>query len=356
MKTLYCSVKVIDLNISSKFEAKSKTSIFMKRLFYSFVFIAITFNLYGQKVKSEKLSHISFELPPRYMELNGFDTYDLTIKTVTGDPIVKSSINGAIQTEMSKYKQTHSQENGQYTVDVNLVEFNFEKPKQIKGVKSENGKNVTKYSYEGSYDCMMLLKIQLKDGKVVYTDTVKGEGRLKGNSTDLDVSAKKVYESQKKPEIIKKSKDISGLAVRNMIGQFFYTPRSIEVDGYWVKPKKYDYTKFNEAFQNFKKVILSYREGKFDEAETQTLFNSTIEIWESELSQTEPDNNKARIDIKIAGVLYYQLGVLYFMKKDYQKSHAYFKQAIEYKTSNYSTRLWTDYSREMIDRAVNERS
>ncbi|NJL15610.1 MAG: hypothetical protein HC913_23135 [Microscillaceae bacterium] len=80
-----------------------------------------------------------------------------------------------------------------------------------------------------------------------------------------------------------------------------------------------------EALKELKKdsIVLTNRLLKTDRSPIRTKIQEAIQIWEGLLAQADPKDNKARINKKIARILYFNLAKAYLWIEDYPKAQEY---------------------------------
>ncbi len=94
-----------------------------------------------------------------------------------------------------------------------------------------------------------------------------------------------------------------------------------------IKPKKFDYTAFNESVDKFLSVVENIKD---DKEGTIAVVNECIKQWEKDAAEYE-DDNKARISPKNIDEIYLNLAQAYMITEDNENARNYWNLSLETK-------------------------
>lgn len=188
---------------------------------------------------------------------------------------------------------------------VTLFGFEFLDPvlrNESANVYNSNTKQTTtviKYWYEISYRHPMKLKIIAPDGKVIKDYTFEElanytvyKSNINNNyAPPLDIKALKISFQDKIVEDNMKY-------IQNYLNENFgYSHLKHTANIYRIDSKKYNYETYQNAYED---VVSGYNAIAYDYNKAITKIKSAISIWETELKNYDPLDNKARINSDIA--------------------------------------------------------
>lgn len=185
--------------------------------------------------------------------------------------------------------------------------------RKVDGVEKSVNNYYLKYSIQ--YRCRA--EIYDANNEVIYSQAWDFNDSYTTNAyssrdqayNQFNADTKKRRETALNDAITKASNDINN--------KYGFPLKQITIELYNVKPKKFEYPEFVEAFNAVKNNfnIIATNEHAIEEAKVK--FQPAIDKWNEALKQGEPENKKARIDADVMCCAYYNIAMTYFLLKDY---------------------------------------
>lgn len=327
----------------------------MKTILYFFpasllLLLGITLN--AQKIDREYLGQYAYTQPPKNPVLIHYNSYAIDAMGAYSDAYKRDEI--VHNFNLAGYNKVDIEQQSDFVIKIEEYPYRYsEVEKESKTEKYKvDGVEKTRilYAYVQAVDFKYVLTVRDDNGEKIYGYEYAGTDRIAG---DYHSSSKEAYGNYKAE--LKKYK--SGLTsskistlntkVNNIVG---FPVKSLAIRTGTVKAKKYKYDDYYKAFESFKSGLASVIESEENLDVAATSFNQAINGFETILSESDLENKKARINKKVTVAAYLNIGLSYFMLKDYVKASEYLEKAQEIDQSFGSLRICASISKDMIKR------
>lgn len=265
------------------------------KLILAFWVVAVV--IFAQNIKKEKVetSYLTYPKIP----IKGMNMSNLSVEFAHSKPIIG---------------------------DLKMVKgANLCKPK---GGSIKDAKAIETYYYKVNYKSAEgIIRISDANGKILYVSyTDRPEDAVDEFAKDqcyfLPTILENAYAKQKDQylanltaqetnELISKAQEFTNKSLT-----FSYTPYTVEI--HYVKSKKdYDYSRIEKASQLAVEAYSRIKEN-YNSESGKVKITQAIELWEKDLSEANVNDKKARIDKKVAAILYENLAVAYLFMQDFE--------------------------------------
>ena len=298
----------------------------MSKLLRLFMVLALAIPLVSsaQKTDREKLGYYKYLQPPASDALSGKEFYLLEIE-LDGSDAYRRQLAGQRFT-VKGYHKADTDNPIDFTIRIREGAFSFRTPK--KSSYSKEGKTFHYYKGEGRFH--YTIKVFNAEDNEIFRDDVSGSKSLQGDNSESLTLANEYYNSQKvkfKEEVMLEQMDELGRIFEN---QFSNVEKTIHLNAVRIKPKKYDYPEFNEAFNNLNRVYEILKVTNTPTSESDELLSSVISVYTSFLEDATPEDKKSKKNAEVTAAAYYNLGIAQFLAQHYQKAKQAFTMAASY--------------------------
>lgn len=100
---------------------------------------------------------------------------------------------------------------------------------------------------------------------------------------------------------------------------------------YTIKPKKYEYPEYQTAFEN---AMSFYNTLKYEDQDLSASMEEAIGIWNTALTEYDPNDSKARIDEDVAKATYYNLVEASLWLNDFDQANMYLTKLFAFNLKN----------------------
>jgi hypothetical protein len=177
------------------------------------------------------------------------------------------------------------------------------------------------YYYEFQYRLPMSVKVEA-DGKVLMNQNFEDQTAyqtFKSKSYDRESDLRnandpKVIVDQTEDKVLKENIAAVMEAVNSRFGKSTIERKTILNN---IESKKMDYSDYEQAFE---KSIMGYNKIAGNKAEGQTNLKDAIAVWEKAMTESNPDDKKARIDAGVTMATLFNLSEAYIFVDDYEKA------------------------------------
>ena len=185
------------------------------------------------------------------------------------------------------------------------------------------------YYYNCSASYKYVMKVFAKSGEILYQKDLSGSETISGPENRNTSEAYKGFKAQKS----KYHKDITTNKVSALVGtvnnQVGFPKKTASLRTGTVKAKKHNYDDFFKAFDLVKK---GYEAVKTDEENIEaaaTSLNEAISIFGEVLKESDIENKKARVNKNVTMLCHANIGICYFLMKDYTQAAETLAKATE---------------------------
>ncbi|ARS35992.1 tetratricopeptide repeat protein [Pontibacter actiniarum] len=201
-------------------------------------------------------------------------------------------------------------------------------PQTRESMIKKDGKDITTtyYYYEVSYNHPITLRVQNKDGQVLYESPIEALSEL----TVAKTGEYKTQDGLEKHWAINQNNFLRGLddaiILKNMnivkeelASQYGYNPMLRATTVLNIKDKKVSYDDFNQAFESATTGYskLANQEKK---AEAVAELEKALELWNNALKEADPKNKKARVDAKVAAATHLNCAEAYMWLNNFEEA------------------------------------
>lgn len=301
----------------------------MGKVFFVIAVFLLATAAQSQKQTKEKFDKIGYIIPPSDYSLAEFKKYLMYVKVPSGEANLSHYIENKV--DMGLFERTKLKEEADFKIQFTLhsIVYHAERVKAIPKVEDKDGvkRKYNMYEAYASYSFHLGVRITLRDGREHYVDNINGSGTYTTGEYQSDAQARQFFHSGKSKFSQKIIGDASKTMSTVMGDKFAHIQRRRTVELISIKPKKFDYEGFNKATKICGEAVEIYNIDNRPTDEMITKCVEAIELWKTELLTSDLDNKKARINKKVTAALYYNIGIAYFLMKDYEKSYSNFKSA-----------------------------
>lgn len=224
-----------------------------------------------------------------------------------------------------------------------IVTLNFKGIGGIKVVETKSGSGTTtKYSYKVDYTMPVEIKVETPSQGVVLNTIILSEVR----SYPLkDYASKYEYQlwyldnqTQLWSELQKHARSVAMTEITATLNNSCgFSTRTWNTEIYSVKSHKdYNYDDLTQAYTTAKQgydLIYQTRDRKNGHAK----LTEAINIWKKALTESNVNDNKARINDKITALIYYNIAEAYLWMSNFDESEQFINKAINAGEMKYKT-------------------
>lgn len=306
----------------------------MKKTIQLLMLLLIASSLFAQKPDKERISYQYVSLPKQPLP-SEFQSYKLTISAE--DLNFRDIIYSNTKIDGFKKLELESTVDPDINITVEMYPFEFKEPEKTSNTTTTKvdgvEKKTTTYGYKGA------MRYKFKVSMTGRNDSIYLKKEY-GLTVDISTSghkdytaAGKAYKSNAEEKKTSITKEVFSSEVTGDLNHLFGFPKNsvvIEVFSVKVGKKcKYDYSDLISCYDSFLK---SYEIIKKNPDENTAFLNEMlpiIEKWKTALKESNISDKKSRINEDITCMIYNNIGVTYFISKDYDQAKEYFNKGIE---------------------------
>ncbi len=297
---------------------------FSSVLFFLFLFTSATST--GQGIKKETLGYFNYLQPRASTTLDEAKMYFLDVQVSDGDLYRRKRIEDDL--EINKFQLAKADDEYDFTIEITEAPFKFGKAerKSTSRKVAENGreKTITDYYYLGSMGYSYTIKVLDKEGNEIHRELMRGNIQARGSKNTSFSKAQEMYVREKFQAKEKVVKDFIGRASSLINEQFTDVEKTIQMRTPYVVSKKFDYPEFDEAYALLQKSYKALNGTTELSEESKSELTQAIQLWKKLLEESDPENKKAKVSSKVSAACYFNVGISYFMLRDYENAKANF--------------------------------
>ncbi|NPA68916.1 MAG: tetratricopeptide repeat protein [Chlorobi bacterium] len=300
----------------------------LQKLFILIFAVLFTGNQnFAQKLKKERLVVYKYiQLPTDPLPEN-YKSYILSI--TSEDPYIADEIYSHFNLVGFNKKKSGTSE---FVIEVTDYPFQYTTKKNIRDKKvTKDGKTTVTRYYSYSYNIKYKLSSRMTnlDGEEIFSTVadISKTGRA-SESTSSSQAYKNCI------GYIKQYKDKRAVTATSKLNKtynnkFGYPEKTNSLVIFKVKPKKFEYDDFEEAYNiavEAAKIIKNDMDatGKCMEA-----YVPAIQIWEKALEESDITKKKTRVNKNVTCACYYNMGNAYLLCKNYDKAIENFNKVLD---------------------------
>jgi len=213
----------------------------------------------------------------------------------------------------------------------------------MKVVETKSGSgSTTKYAYKIDYTMPVEIKVETPSQGVVLNTIILSEVR---SYTLKEYASKYEYQlwyldnqTQLWSELQKQARSTAMTEITTFLNNSCgFSTRTWTTEIYSVKSHKdFNYDDLTQAFTTAKQgydLIYQTRDRKNGQAK----LTEAINIWKKALTESNPNDNKARINDKVTALIYYNIAEAYLWMSNFDESEQYINKAINAGEMKYKT-------------------
>ena len=235
---------------------------------------------------------------------------------------------GIISSKIDMQGMTRTEGGATVTIEIQYFEGSAPEDGQQE-IKDKEGNVSYKYYRTMKYRQPLRYTLQLPDGSVIVDEVLTSSEDFTTYTSDKYTSKSALNKAWNQTAVNNRLSQMSveaGMLVINNIlnDRFCFAQKSRPMTIYHAKTKKkMDYTDLNNAALDMKMAMEKYLD-KLEEAEEG--IRACVSVWESALAEADFDNKKARINRKMAGLLYLNLINANIWLEDYDRVDVLFDE------------------------------
>lgn len=287
---------------------------------------ALTTNSYAQKPDKINLGTYSYVQLPINTVLIHFNNYRVEGIAPNGDSYKRDAI--VSRTVIEGFDKKRGTVATDFLVKVEEYPLQWgeverhESTDKYKDDGIEKTRKMYTYSQEVSHKYVLI--ILNNAGEIIYEKVKAGITDLSSGKYSSSKSAFDKLKSERNSFTKNVTTNELGTLLRDVNNQVGYPVKSVSIKTAIIKAKKHNYDDYDAAFELFKKgyeVVAANEEAVEDATEH---FTAAIAGFEKMLEEADVENKKARVNEKVATVLYLNIALSYGMMRDYDKAIEYF--------------------------------
>lgn len=288
--------------------------------------------VFAQKPDREKLGFYNYTQPAASVALQNSEFYLLLVELEDNDAYRRKQFEQ--QFSAPPFRQATTDNRVDFTIKIIEGKFTFGQSKQssyqekYKAGGQEKTRSI--YTYKGDVGYHYTIKVLNEREEEIFRNDVNGNKTVQGDrSESLSVAHDNFVRNKEK---FKEQIMMEQLKELNAIFNEQFTPveKTILLYGISIKEKKYDYPKFNPAFEDLNRVydILQFSKEHTDESRQK--LNTVIATFEEFVKDATPTEDKSKKNADVTAAAYYNLGLAYFFDQNYKNAHEALAKAASY--------------------------
>ena len=228
---------------------------------------------------------------------------------------------GIISSKIDMQGMTRTEGGATVTIEIQYFESSAPEDAQQE-IKDKEGNVSYKYYRTMKYRQPVRFTLQLPDGSIVIDEVLTSSDNFTTHTSDKYTSKSALNKSWNPTSVNNRLSQMSveaGCVAINSIlnDRFCFSQKTRPMTIYHAKTKKkVDYTDLNNAALDMKMAMEKYIDRPEEAAEG---IRACVAVWEQVLTEADFDNKKARINAKMAGLLYLNLINANIWLEDYDR-------------------------------------
>jgi hypothetical protein len=235
---------------------------------------------------------------------------------------------GIISSKIDMQGMTRTEDGATVTIEIQYFEGSAPEDAQQE-IKDKEGNVSYKYYRTMKYRQPVRFTVQLPDGSIVIDEVLTSSEDFTTYTSDKYTSKSALNKAWNQTAVNSRLSQMSVeagcLAINNILNdRFCFAKKTRPMTIYHAKTKKkVDYTDLNNAALDMKMAMEKYIDRPEEAAEG---IRACVAVWEKVLTEADFDNKKARINAKMAGLLYLNLINANIWLEDYDRVDALFDE------------------------------
>jgi len=235
---------------------------------------------------------------------------------------------GIISSKIDMQGMTRTEDGATVTIEIQYFEGSAPEDGQQE-IKDKEGNVSYKYYRTMKYRQPVRFTVQLPDGSIVIDEVLTSSEDFTTYTSDKYTSKSALNKAWNQTAVNSRLSQMSVeagcLAINNILNdRFCFAKKTRPMTIYHAKTKKkVDYTDLNNAALDMKMAMEKYIDRPEEAAEG---IRACVAVWEAALAEADFDNKKARINRKMAGLLYLNLINAHIWLEDYDRVDVLFDE------------------------------
>ncbi len=281
----------------------------------------------AQKIKKVEQGMFNFDLPRMSKKLDGYNSYHV-IAEVSNDRSYRRRIFED-RISLDPIPRADANTDPDFIVYVKELPIYFREPERKSRKKKVDEREVTYYYYKGSYLGKASVKVETKDGNVVYNEMIEVTDFIKGGEMRSSSEAKDDYLERKVGWREDSAEKIAAEITSRLKSEYTNESKSLVFYSTKVSGKKADYSDFDVALEEQLNVFLDYQTNNSVTDAMAEVLEKNKEKWLTILNESDVNNKKARINKKVTAAAKYHLGFTYYLLGDYKNANTMYRQSAQ---------------------------
>ena len=235
---------------------------------------------------------------------------------------------GIISSKIDMQGMTRTEGGATVTIEIQYFEGSAPEDAQQE-IKDKEGNVSYKYYRTMKYRQPVRFTVQLPDGSIVIDEVLTSSEDFTTYTSDKYTSKSALNKAWNQTAVnnrlSQRSVEAGCIAINSILNdRFCFSKKTRPMTIYHAKTKKkVDYTDLNNAALDMKMAMEKYIDRPEEAAEG---IRACVEVWERVLTEADFENKKARINRKMAGLLYLNLINANIWLEDYDRVDALFDE------------------------------
>jgi len=303
---------------------------------------------FAQKLKREVLVTYKYVQPPITPLPKDYKAYLLNVNS--DDQYIADEIYSNFNLVGYDKKKSGKAE---FIIEITDYPFTYttEKHEKIEKVTKDNKTTTHKY-YTYSYDIKYKLSSRMTDldGEEMFSTVAdiskSGETSPTTNATQAYKDCMATIKQYKKDRAVIATNKLNNI----YNNKFGYPVKSKRMFIYKIKPKKFNYDDFEEAYNIAKQAAQIIADDMNATEECMKAYAPAIQIWENALKESDITKKKTRVNKNVTCACYYNLGTAYLLCQDYDKAIENFTKLTEIDKRFFNTNNLLAFAKDMKKR------
>jgi tetratricopeptide (TPR) repeat protein len=323
----------------------------------SILFIALmglfALNGMAQKVDREPVGYYSYTQFPLETSLVNFKTYKVVSKDAM-DAYKTDKMVAAIN--LIGFEEKEAGQDADFTVEIQEYPIKIgdsERKTRVETYKQDGvEKKRTYYYYSAKATFKYKVRVFANLDEIIYSDEVSGNETVTGGEDQNSSKAYDSFKSKRSTYMADLISEKAGVISSRINERYCFPIKKERIESAFIKAKKFNYDDYTGFFESMKEGygIVSNDENAITEA--MPSFDKAIEGFKKMLTESDPENRKARINKSVTALLYANIGNCYFMLKEYDKAQDAFNMGGEFKNNIGDMRHMKNLSEDLQKRKV----
>jgi len=293
----------------------------MKKFLLLSLACIVVMQLHSQKKDRESMGMLGYVQNPEEPLSQDFKTYSIDAEGASGDDYRTDEIMGKFSFAGYERVEQESDADVQFFLKEYSLQEGERESKTKKTVVKKDGveETVTTYYYINSFKYKYVLTMRDKLKQTIFEQEYSGVRKVAGDDMSTYKAALSDYKSEMADEKGKILSEGVGALVKAVNDKHGFPLYRLSAVGFKIKPKKFDYTELNNAFELLKAAVKTSNENNQDISLVEEDLKKVIAVCEKEIATLE-DHKKARMNPKATAAAYYNITMAYAILKQYDKA------------------------------------